>query len=229
MRFIAASAYALFTLFTVCDSYPTGKSTLSEHSISPGANPPTKRSPLPGGTASLSVDLVSQQESNIAIRQIFPLTTRGIHSEPHRDGQNITINFMKEMSSPDALNDQEEIEAAAYAKASILLLLDSAAEKLGIHLPYNVRFYDDLLYPCSKAVAEEKGFNFVIRGIPDCPTMGTGSILEKSAGTATIKCGAVILTELYTGNLVPNQNAPFWNRMKVFADYLRSWKPSTSS
>ncbi|KAJ3784486.1 hypothetical protein GGU11DRAFT_567205 [Lentinula aff. detonsa] len=231
MRFITASVYALFTLFIVCDSYPTGKSTLLEHPVvSSGAYPLTKRSPLPKGTASLPEDLVSQQESNIATQRIFPLTARGVHSRPQRDGQNITINFITKRTL-DALNDQEGIEAAAYAKASILLLLDSAADKLSIHLPYNVQFGGHAWYPCSKAVAEENGFSFNIGGIPDCPNMGSGDISGKSAGTATIKCNTqnMSMREVYKGNLVPNQNAPFWNRMEVFADYLRSWKPSTSS
>ncbi|KAJ3993721.1 hypothetical protein F5050DRAFT_652042 [Lentinula boryana] len=230
MRFIAASVYALFTLFAVCDSYPTGKSTLPEHPVSSGAYPLTRRSPPPKGTASLPVDLVSRQESNIAIQRGFTVTATGIHGQPQRDGQNITINFITKRPLV-TLNDQEGIEAAAYAKASILLLLDSAADELGLHLPYNVKFPDSPAYACSKTVAEENGFAFNIGGIPACPNTGSGNISGKSAGTATIKCSTedLSLREVYKGNVVPNQNAPFWNRMEMFADYLRSWKLSTSS
>ncbi|KAJ3919908.1 hypothetical protein F5877DRAFT_66150 [Lentinula edodes] len=222
MHFTLASAYVLLGLFTLCGSYPTGTNSLAKASPSPtGTNP----------APSIHEDKRPAQEFIMAGISSIGVNRQSFHAEPQRNAQNVTITFIMKRNQPD-LNDAERIEAAAYAKMSVLLLLDAASSELGLSgVPYNVRFTENTPFPCSKADAEAKGFSLNIAGIPTFQDavgqapMGCVAVAAKSQGTAVIERITPELREFYTGQLIPHQESLFWTRMRQFADYLKDWDP----
>ncbi|KAJ3805802.1 hypothetical protein EV368DRAFT_86571 [Lentinula lateritia] len=227
--------YVLLGLFILCGSYPTGTNTVVERFLLSRTNLLAKASPLPTGTepAARIHDkyMRSLQESSIADLSDIGVKRHSIYKEPQENAQDVTITFIRKRNQPD-LNDAESIEAAAYAKMSVLLLLDAASSELGLSgIPYNVHFTANPLFPCSKADAETKGFALHIAGIPTFQDaagqapMGSVDVVAKSQGTVVIKRTAPELRVFYNGQLIPHQESPFWTRMRQFADYLKDWNP----
>lgn len=173
----------------------------------------------------------SLQESSIAELSDIGVKQQSIYEEPQGNAQDVTITFIRKRNQPD-LNDAESIEAEAYAKTSVLLLLDAASSELGLSgIPYNVHFTANPPFPCSKADAETKGFDLRIAGVPTFQDavgqahMGSVEVAAKSQGTAVIKRITPEVREFYNGQLIPHQESLFWTRMHRFADYLKDWNP----
>ncbi|KAJ3872762.1 hypothetical protein F5051DRAFT_420724 [Lentinula edodes] len=231
MYFSLVNPHVLLGLFILCGSYPTGPNTIVEHFLPSGTNLLAKASPLPSGTNSADKHMRSLQESSIAELSDIGVKQQSIYKEPQENAQDVTITFIRKRNQPD-LNDAERIEAAAYAKTSVLLLLDAASSQLGLSdIPYNVHFTANPPFPCSKADAETKGFGLHIAGIPTFQDavgkapMGSVEVAAKSEGTAVIKRTTPEVREFYNGQLIPHQESLFWTRMHRFADYLKDWNP----
>ncbi|KAJ3884647.1 hypothetical protein GG344DRAFT_71169 [Lentinula edodes] len=144
------------------------------------------------------------------------------------NAQNVTITFIWQREELPLKNTEMKNAAAAYAKMSVLLLLDAASSELGLSgIPYNVRFTAAPPYPDSKLRAEKNGFALSMMGIPafqgGAPLASANvTVSAKSEGNVTIE---YITGEFYTWKLVPHKKSPFWTRMHQFADYLKDWDP----